>query len=88
MVKKGEALSKNPEKCPIMYMFCPREKNNPLHFQNQKYIGIFMSLREREGGRERERERERGGERKCGVIIFLSRRAKMKNPRTTQERAV
>ncbi len=40
------------------YMFCPSQKNNPLHFQNQRYIGIFMSLRERERG-----EGERGGER-------------------------
>jgi hypothetical protein len=45
-------------------MFCPRQKNNPLHFQNQRYIGIFMSLRERERGRGRERERERESERK------------------------
>jgi hypothetical protein len=44
-------------------MFFPRQTNNPL--QNQRYIGIFMSLRERERkreremGRDRERERER-----------------------------
>jgi hypothetical protein len=42
-------------------MFCPRQKNTPLHFQNQRYIHlIFMSQREKErGGREKEEERER-----------------------------
>ncbi len=46
-------------------MFCPRQKN-PMHFQNQRYIGIFYvpkRQRERERkereGRERERERAR-----------------------------
>jgi hypothetical protein len=51
------------EKCQInapLYVF-PQTKNNPLHFQNQRYIGIFMSQRERE--RERERERRRKKER-------------------------
>jgi hypothetical protein len=43
-------------------MFFPTQKNNPLHFQNQGYIGIFMSLRERKRERERERERGRGRE--------------------------
>jgi hypothetical protein len=43
------------------YIFCPRQKIL-LDFQNQRYIGIFMSLREsreREHGRARERERKR-----------------------------
>jgi hypothetical protein len=40
-------------------MFWPRQKNNPMHFQNQRYIGILMSLREREREIEREGERER-----------------------------
>ncbi len=34
----------------------PKKKINPTHFQNQRYIGIFMSLRERETERERERK--------------------------------
>ncbi len=40
-------------------------KKNLLHFQNQRYICIFMSQRERERGRGRGEgrgERERGGE--------------------------
>jgi hypothetical protein len=49
-------------------MFCPRQKNNPLHFQNQRYIGIFISLRERRRGRERERKRDK----KVRAIIFLN----------------
>ncbi len=48
---------------------CPEKikKNNPLHFQNQRYIGIFLSQREKGGGErrgEREREIERKRERK------------------------
>jgi hypothetical protein len=35
-------------------MFCPRKINNPLHFQNQRYI--FLCPKEE---REREREKER-----------------------------
>jgi hypothetical protein len=36
------------------YMFCPRQKINPLHFQNQRYI-VFLCPKERErGGREKE----------------------------------
>jgi hypothetical protein len=64
-VKKVEAPQKSP-KLPH-YMFCPRQKNNPLHFLNQRYIGILMSLREiarqRESERESERERELARER-------------------------
>ncbi len=41
------------------YKFCPRQNNNPLHFQNQRYVGIFMSLRERERGGESEGERDK-----------------------------
>ncbi len=41
------------------YKFCPEKKINPLHFQNQKYIGIFMSQREKGGEKEGEREKER-----------------------------
>jgi hypothetical protein len=37
-------------------IFPPNEKNNLLHFQNQRYIGIFMPLY-----KERGREGERGG---------------------------
>jgi hypothetical protein len=65
-VKKAKAPSKNPLKCPII-CFAPDKKNNLLDFQNQRYIGIFISLREREReekGRERERERERNRNRK------------------------
>jgi hypothetical protein len=43
------------------YFFFAAKKKNLLDFQNQRHIGIFMSLRERE--RERERVQERGGER-------------------------
>jgi hypothetical protein len=60
-VKKAKAPSKNPLKCPII-CFAPDKKNNLLDFQNQRYIGIFISLRERERG-EGEREREQEGER-------------------------
>jgi hypothetical protein len=47
------------------YMFCPRQKKYFQDFQNQRYIGIFMSQRDREKektgrARKRERERERG----------------------------
>jgi hypothetical protein len=57
------APSKKTSKCPIM-CFTPLQKDNLLHYQNQRYIGIFMSQREteKEGG-EGERERARGGER-------------------------
>ncbi len=41
-------------------VFCPRQNNNITHFQNQRYIGIFMSLYIQE--REREREQKREGE--------------------------
>ncbi len=42
-----------------LYVF-PQTKNNSLHFQNQRYIGIFMSQRERERREcDSERERER-----------------------------
>jgi hypothetical protein len=44
------------------YIFCPRQKNNPLHFQNQWYIGIFMSLRARKREWERDRARARARE--------------------------
>jgi hypothetical protein len=45
------------------YMFCPGQKKTNLpDFQNQKYVGIFISLRERE--RERESERESKSKRK------------------------
>jgi hypothetical protein len=46
------------KKCSIMCF----EKNNFPHFQNQRCIGIFMSQRERERGRESEmaeRQRQR-----------------------------
>ncbi len=51
------------------YVFCPRQKNYITHFQNQRFIGIFMSPyiqereRERERGRGREKERARATER-------------------------
>jgi hypothetical protein len=46
-------------------MFCPREKKYSPALQNQRFIGIFMSLREkeRESKSEGEGERERGRER-------------------------
>jgi hypothetical protein len=43
----------------IVLSVAPDKKNNPLHFQNQRYIGIFMPLRERERERKREKEIER-----------------------------
>jgi hypothetical protein len=43
----------------------PQTKNNNIQdFQNQRYIGILMSLREREREREKARGRERARERK------------------------
>ncbi len=44
------------------YMFCPGQKNNFQDFQNQTYIGIFMSQRGR--ARVRARARARAGKRK------------------------
>jgi hypothetical protein len=41
------------------YIFGPRQKNYLLDFQNQRFIGIFMSLRERESKSERERKKEK-----------------------------
>jgi hypothetical protein len=55
-VKKVKAPSKNPKKCPII-SYAPRQINNFQDFQNQRYIGIFMSQREREQEQEQERER-------------------------------
>jgi hypothetical protein len=59
-------------------------KNTLLDFQKQRYIGIFMSLRESARAREeREKEKERENERekkrkkertKVCAIILLSRR--------------
>jgi hypothetical protein len=44
-------------------MFCLRQNKNYLQdFQNHRYIGIFMSLREEER-RGRDKEGERWGER-------------------------
>jgi hypothetical protein len=37
-----EAPSKNPKKCHIMW-FVPGQKNDIIHFKNQRYISIFMS---------------------------------------------
>jgi hypothetical protein len=48
-------------------MFYPTKKNLQ-DFQNQRYVGIFMSLRERERGGEREIERT-----KVQGISFLNR---------------
>jgi hypothetical protein len=45
-LKRSRPLEKSREM--PHYMYCPRQQNNPLHCQNQRYIGIFMSLRERE----------------------------------------
>jgi hypothetical protein len=65
-VKMVSAPSKHPEKCPSIF-FAPDKKitKNNHDFQNQRYIGIFMSQREKERKREREREikRERESER-------------------------
>jgi hypothetical protein len=53
---------KKPQETPY-YVFCPRQKNNVHDFQNQRYIGIFMSQRARERERERWGEEERDRER-------------------------
>jgi hypothetical protein len=58
--QKGIGPLKKPQETPH-YVFCPRQKNYFHDFQNQRYIGIFMSQRARE--REREREMRRGRER-------------------------
>jgi hypothetical protein len=62
--KKVKAPSNNPKKCPIIF-FCPPppRKNNLQDFQNQRYMGIFMSLREIKREREKEREQEQELER-------------------------
>jgi hypothetical protein len=46
------------------YMFCPRQKNNPLHFQKQGYLNVP----ERE--KEQEREKKRKSKRKCRQLYF------------------
>jgi hypothetical protein len=61
------------------YMFCRRQKNNLQDFQNQRYIGIFMSLRERE--RQRKRDREREIERERGIEIGGDREIDRKRER-------
>jgi hypothetical protein len=82
--------------------FALDKKNHLQDFQNQRYINIFMSLREREKERERVQERERARarkrkgkgnrkgkrERKCGRLYFYTAWAKMKNPYSTFKRAV
>jgi hypothetical protein len=42
----------------------PQKKKYSLHFQKQRYIGIFMSLREREKEKAREQEKDKKKERK------------------------
>jgi hypothetical protein len=78
-------MSRPPRKIQEMphYMFCARQKTNALHFQNHRYIGIFMPLRERERERasesesksksESERESKREEKEKVRAIIFLNR---------------
>jgi hypothetical protein len=39
--------------------FAQTKKNNLLHFQNQRYVGIFTSQKKRERDEEKEREKER-----------------------------
>jgi hypothetical protein len=41
--QKGLGSLKKSQEMPD-YKFCPRQKDNITHFQNQRYIGIFMSL--------------------------------------------
>ncbi len=69
----GSKRSRTPQKiprnvplyCPIVPLYCSRQKINPLHFQNQRYIGIFyVPKREIGGKREIERGGEKGKERK------------------------
>ncbi len=56
-MKKVEAPSKNPKKCPII-CFAP---DNKIISRTSKIRGalVFLCPKEREGERERERERER-----------------------------
>jgi hypothetical protein len=81
---RGPKGSWPPRKIPnyAPFFVLPQTKKNNLNVQNQRYIGIFMSLRETERESERERERERESERererkrkrtKVWVIIFLNR---------------
>jgi hypothetical protein len=54
-------------------MFSPETKIIPPHFQNQRYIGIFMSLRVRERGervRAKLRKRERERKKSVGKYIY------------------
>jgi hypothetical protein len=60
-VKRSLPPRKIPRNAPLL--FCPRQKNNFLHFQNQRYIGIFYG-HEKEGERERARKIERESESK------------------------
>jgi hypothetical protein len=83
-VKKVSAPSKNPLKCPSMF-FAPDKKNYLLHFESQRYIGIFMSHRERgRGERERAREQDQERERK----IKRKRKKKRKREREKKVRTI
>jgi hypothetical protein len=56
-VKKVSAPLKIPRNAPSYVL--PQTKKNLQDFQDQRYIGIFTSLRERKREREIERKRER-----------------------------
>jgi hypothetical protein len=58
-------------------MFCPRQKSYIQDFENQRYIAIFMSLRERARENKSESEKEKGNRKerertKVRAIIFLN----------------
>jgi hypothetical protein len=77
----------NPKKFPIV-CFAPDKKYNLQDFQNQRYIGIFMSLREREreiaiGENGKGKKRERA---KVLAILFLNHLCQMKNPPNIEKR--
>ncbi len=59
--QKGRDPLEKPQEMPH-YMFYPRQKNNFQDFQNQRFIGIFMSQRRREKRDERGERREERGE--------------------------
>jgi hypothetical protein len=80
---------KNPKKCPII-CFAPDKKNYLEDFQNQRHIGIFLYIPERDRDREskRERERERDSERERAREQMCGRFFKMKNPLNIEKNGI
>jgi hypothetical protein len=80
----GSKRLRLPPKIPRNVPLCvlPQTKKILLHFQIQRYIGIFISQREREREREeRERERKRERTRARASVRAKARKRKEKRKR-------